>query len=119
MGFRFNCADMKSFQFVALIAMTCFLDSCSGPELTPTLNESSAARKSSQYAEPPHDRPGLGTKWGETRISHVASAAFERASKQPVAFAAIYYDNAAGIRAMAGAVEWRSGWPSLRNPAGN
>ena len=27
--------------------------------------------------------------------------------------------DAAGIRAMAGAVEWRRGWPLLRSPAGS
>jgi hypothetical protein len=118
-GFRFNCAGMKSFHFVAQIAMACFLASCAGPQLATTPNEPSTAQKSSQFAEAPHDRPGLGTKWGETRTSRVASAAFERASRQPIALAAIYYNNAAGIRAMAGAVEWRRDWPLLRNPAGS
>ena len=99
--------------------MACFLVSCAGPERATSPNERSAAQKSSQFAEAPQDRPGLGTKWGETRVSQVASTAFERASKQPLALGTIYYNNAAGIRAMAGAVEWRRGWPLLRNPAGS
>lgn len=33
--------------------------------------------------------------------------------------AALNYNNAAGIRAMAGAVAWRRGWPLLRHPAGS
>jgi hypothetical protein len=49
----------------------------------------------------------------------VASAEFNRASRQPLAVAAINYDDAAGIRAMAGAVEWHRDWPLLASPAGS
>jgi hypothetical protein len=73
-----------------------------------------AARAAAGFAEPPPDRPGLGTKWGETRQSRVDVAYFERADpKHPLATAAIYYNDAAGIRAMVGAVMWRRGWPLL------
>ena len=51
--------------------------------------------------------PSTAEGWGETRISRVATTGFDRASKQPLAIAAINYNNAAGIRAMAGALEWR------------
>jgi len=43
--------------------------------------------------------------WGETRGSRVGYASFRRAeSTHPLATAAIYYNDAAGIRAIAGAV---------------
>lgn len=108
---------MKSLRFLAPLALASLLASCAGPAVAPSSSRSSAAPESAQYSQPPEDRPGLGTKWGETRISRVASAAFNRASRQPLALAAINYNNAAGIRAMAGAVAWRRGWPLLRSPA--
>jgi hypothetical protein len=111
---------MKSFRFVAAIAVASFLASCTGPEsAAPSRSRSAAAPETAQYSQAPQDRPGLGTKWGETRTSRVATTAFDRASKQPLALAAINYNDAAGIRAMAGAVEWRRGWPVLHNPAGS
>ena len=114
---------MKTLRFLALFAITAFLAACAGPEVAPPMSRSTVAPETAaameQYARPPQDRPGLGTKWGETRISRVASAAFDRASKRPLAVAAINYNNAAGIRAMAGAVEGRRAWPQLRGPAGS
>ncbi|MFN2541066.1 MAG: hypothetical protein ABR514_02710 [Chthoniobacterales bacterium] len=66
------------------------------------------------FAEPPTDRPGLGTKWGERRESRVGVAYFERARpSHPLATAAIYYNDAEGIRAMVGAVAGRRSWPVL------
>ena len=63
---------------------------------------------SSRFAEAPTDRPGLGTKWGETRQSRVGFADFKRADRaHPIADAAIYYNDAAGIHAMVGAAAWR------------
>lgn len=48
------------------------------------------------------DRPGLGTTWGETRESYVASARFERADgSRPFALVALNYNDEAGIQAMA------------------
>lgn len=110
---------MKSRSFLVAIGAASFLASCTGPEMSPSLSRSPAPHEKAQFAEAPRDRPGLGTKWGETRVSRVKAAAFERASKEPLAIAAIYYNDAAGIRAMAGAVEWRRGWPLLRAPAGS
>src|SRR5437016_687417 len=67
-----------------------------------------------RFAQAPTDRPGLGTKWGETRTSRVGFANFQRAdSTHPIATAAIYYNDAAGIRTMAGAVAWQRRWPLL------
>src|ERR1700737_2608339 len=69
------------------------------------------------FASPPTDRPGLGTKWGETRSSRVTMTSFERAdSIHPLASAAIYYNNLEGIRAMAGAAAWQRTWPILPSP---
>lgn len=69
------------------------------------------------FAQAPTDRPGLGTKWGETRASRVGLAHFERADPaHPLASAALYYNDAAGIRAMAGAVAWHRSWPILPGP---
>jgi hypothetical protein len=69
------------------------------------------------FASPPTDRPGLGTKWGETRSSHVTITSFERADRaDPVASAAIYYNNLEGIRAMAAAAAFQRGWPVLPSP---
>ena len=110
---------MKARYFLGSIAVTSFLISCAGPGPATSPSRSSAAPETTEYAAAPRDRPGLGTKWGETRISRVAAAAFERAGRQPLAVAAIYYNDAAGIRAMAGAVEWRRQWPVLRAPTGN
>ena len=110
---------MKPRYFLVPIAIASFLASCTGPEITSSTSRSAAASERSQYAEAPHDRPGLGTKWGETRESRVKAAMFDRASQQPLAIAAIHYNDAAGIRAMAGAVDPRRQWPLLRAPAGN
>ena len=113
---------MKTLRFVVPLAAASFLASCAGPEVAPSTSRSTAAPETSaaaRYSQAPRDRPGLGTKWGETRISRVATTGFDRASKQPLALAAINYNNAAGIRAMAGALEWRRTWPQLRSPAGS
>lgn len=116
---RFNDPCMKSRYFLAPIAIASLLVSCTGPEITSSTIRSAAAAERSQYAEAPRDRPGLGTKWGEARESRVKAAMFDRASPQPLAIAAIHYNDAAGIRAMAGAVAPRRQWPVLRAPAAN
>jgi len=110
---------MKSGYLLAPLATAFILTSCSGPESSSSPSRSAAATESSQYATPPRDRPGLGTKWGETRDSRVTATTFARASEQPLARAAIYYNDAAGIRAMSGLTEPRRQWPILRAPAGN
>jgi len=110
---------MKSRYLLAPLALVSILASCSAPESSSSVSRSSAAAETSQYASPPRDRPGLGTKWGETRDSRVAATTFVRASRQPLAQAAIYYNDAAGIRAMGGVTDPRRQWPVLRAPAGN
>ncbi len=67
-----------------------------------------------RFAQAPTDRPGLGTKWGETRRWRVGYASFRRADPiHPLAAASIYYNDATGIRAMARAVTWQRQWPVL------
>ena len=110
---------MKSRYLLAFVALVFVFASCSSPEVPSTTSRSSAAAETSEYASPPRDRPGLGTKWGETRNSRVTATKFLRASQHPLARAAIYYNDAAGIQSMAGAAVTRRQWPVLRAPAGN
>lgn len=51
---------------------------------------------------PREERPGLGTSWGETRDSRVSTSSFFRMNPDtPDAVAALYYNDAEGVRAMA------------------
>lgn len=76
-------------------------------------NEFSSAQAAAQ-------RPGLGTKWGETHNSRIFLTGFRRANRtHPLATAAIYYNDAPGIAAMAGATELRRTWPALPSPLTN
>jgi hypothetical protein len=96
----------------ALLAVLMF-GSCASQIATRPSGETATAR----FAEAPTDHPGLGTKWGETRTSHVGFTDFVRANPaHPIATATIYYNDAAGVRAMVGAVAWRYGWPLLPAP---
>lgn len=65
--------------------------------------DSAVARNSvdSMHASPA-ERPGLATGWGDEKQSHVYDRGFERASSKPAGTDSIYYNDAAGIRAMAG-----------------
>jgi hypothetical protein len=75
---------------------------------------SGGSANATRFAQAPTDRPGLGTKWGETRGSRVELTTFQRADlARPISAAAIYYNNAAGIQAMANAVAWQRTWPIL------
>ncbi|MFO0591315.1 MAG: hypothetical protein U0441_27455 [Polyangiaceae bacterium] len=52
----------------------------------------------------PSMRPGLGTEWGETLNSRITSTPFLRAdATSPFTTASMFYNDAAGIRAMANA----------------
>src|SRR2546428_3025272 len=104
---------MKKLLFLGCAAFTALLLSGCETQIAapPTAR---VPRAAAGFAEPPPDRPGLGTKWGETRESRVDVAYFQRADPaHPLATAAIYYNDAAGIRAMVGAVTSRRGWPLL------
>lgn len=52
-------------------------------------------------APPAEERPGLATQWGENRVSRVHDTAFVRADPAPFAQVAVYYNDAAGVAAMA------------------
>lgn len=54
--------------------------------------------------EEPSARPGLGTEWGETMSSRITSTPFLRAdSSVPFSTSSMFYNDAAGARAMANA----------------
>jgi hypothetical protein len=79
---------------------------------------SARSRGAETYAASQAERPGLGTAWGETRSSRVVETGFHRANpNKPVAVAAIYYNDPAGILAMASGVSPRRTWPVLSGPA--
>ena len=110
---------MKNWRALLAIAVSLIFAAC---EVTPTapVSEEHGARRemASSFASAPPDRPGLGTKWGENRISQVGTAFFERANfNHPFTVAAIYYNDEAGIRAMAGTVAWQRSVPILPDPA--
>ncbi len=72
-----------------------------------------AAREESASAPAPADRPGLGTEWGEARESHVREVAFSRADHDhPFAMASLYYNDLAGVEAMAA---YHGGTPRFRD----
>jgi hypothetical protein len=110
---------LSRFAFFALLAaLEFFLGGCETSEVAATNN--GAATGSSRFAKAPQDRPGLGTKWGETRTSRVEFSDFVRANPtRPVATASIYYNDAVGIRAMAGAVSPRATWSRARGNGQN
>ena len=103
--------------WVSAVFATCFT-SCMTPSNEAPRSEraSVSERATNQFAQAPQDRPGLGTKCGEARESRSTAAAFHRATESPLATAAIYYNDAKGIRAMAGAVAWRRTWSVMPSP---
>jgi hypothetical protein len=97
----------------SLVLVIVLVTGCS----VPTTEMARSRGASNAFASPPTDRPGLGTKWGETRTSRISIASFDRAdSTRPIAAAAIYYNDAEGIRAMTGAAVWDRTWPVLPSP---
>lgn len=96
------------------------LASCAAPSFeTGATASRSAARAdgAASFATPPRDRPGLGTRWGETRRSTAEATTFWRAApSDPLAQAAIFYNDRAGIEAMAAASSLRRVWPPLFGP---
>ena len=49
----------------------------------------------------PEERPGLGTGWGESRVSHVHEVAFERDGATPFATGTLHYNDRTGVSALA------------------
>lgn len=73
-----------------------------------------APRAEMEAAPEPADRPGLGTEWGETRRSSITTVPFVRAdASNPIASAALFYNDEQGARAMANVAGFR------RTPAGS
>jgi hypothetical protein len=69
--------------------------------------EKAPSRDAPKAAEPA-DRPGLGTQWGETRVSRISTVPFVRADpQQPFSLASLFYNDAEGARAMASAAGFR------------
>jgi hypothetical protein len=68
-------------------------------ESTPAQVGSSGTR--TDVAQPPAERPGLGTTWGETTYSRVESRVFDRAGSAPFAAVALHYNDADGVAAHA------------------
>ena len=92
------------------------ISSCSGPPSYESGREGTASLTS--YAQPPRDRPGLGTRWGETRRSDARELPFARATpNEPLAFVKIFYNDREGIEAMSNASALRREWPVLPPPA--
>src|SRR5438105_384493 len=93
---------MKNLRAFLAIAISLMFAACAA---TPSVSEEHLAQRervSSRYATAPSDRPGLGTKWAEKRLSLVGAVFFERANLNHLfAVAAIYYHDETGIRAMA------------------
>ena len=106
-----NVAPMRDCSFVGLVLA-----------LLPRVLRSTHPRRNrprpSAQAAAAETRPGLGTRWGETRNSPVVVTAFRRARGRPVAVAAIYYNDLPGIAAMAGSSAPRRTWPIIAGPAG-
>src|SRR4051812_18772033 len=98
----------RIFCWLALACVSVVLGACESQVA------SHGGANTARFASAPTDRPGLGTKWGETRGSRVEFTGFRRADpSHPIATAAIYYNDAAGIQAMANAAAWQRTWPLL------
>ena len=80
---------------------------------SPRATRRAAAAPSSDYAAAAtQERPGLGTGYGEDRRSLIDEVIFRRDNaSRPIARAAIHYNDAEGVRAMASAVEPQRTWP--------
>jgi hypothetical protein len=76
------------------------------PASAPMMAEEGAAQRSAPAQ--PADRPGLGTQWGETRVSRISTVPFVRANaSSPFTVASLFYNDEEGARAMANAAGFR------------
>jgi hypothetical protein len=70
----------------------------------PSASSGSWAGDEGARAQEPTARPGLGTEWGETMNSRITTTAFLRAdATSPFSSASMFYNDAAGAKAMANA----------------
>jgi hypothetical protein len=87
---------------------------------SPASSEGASAQRSSssgshwQTPQPaPHDRPGLGTEWGESRESHIREVSFFRSDDEgPFATASLFYNDRQGVEALAA---WHGGTPRFHD----
>ena len=91
--------------FASLFIVSC-LFSCSSqlPRFAPAdLSRTAEIKESGAKLTPGRtlNRPGLATGWGSEKSSTTEAKSFVRASSQPAGTDAIYYNNSAGIKAMA------------------
>lgn len=100
---------LSRLSFAGALIAAIILSSCETSDIATTSQGTSESR----FVAAPKDRPGLGTKSGETRASRVGLTGFIRATSQPLATGAIYYNNAAGIESMTGHRGWYRGWAML------
>ena len=78
----------------------------------------SAAAQTDEYRAERETRPGLATMWGEDRASRVTEVSFVRRNpSQPFAEVSLYYNDRAGVSAMA-AQSGRSDWYDNVFPVG-
>jgi hypothetical protein len=64
------------------------------------------------FATPPaNERPGLATRWGDTRESRVVPTTFERRDSSPSAQQRVLYNNPAGLEAL-----WAQGYAGRPEP---
>ncbi|MBV9128425.1 MAG: hypothetical protein JO117_10095, partial [Verrucomicrobia bacterium] len=108
---------------LGLLLCLCWVNGCSTGDVGGAARSSSSGGgavsdqtaapggSSSRSATAAAPRPGLGTEFGEERRSDSHGVAFVRANgDQPLATAAIYYDDRAGVRAQAGRPEETRGF---------
>lgn len=60
----------------------------------------SGVKAGEAFATPPKERPGLATQWGSSIRSPLGETRFVRATAKPCGVDAIYYNDAAGLKAM-------------------
>ena len=71
---------------------------------------SAAERSQAPMMEPPRDRPGLATHWGETRYSPAREVSFEREdASTPTATVELRYNDRSGARRLLPNGHWGSG----------
>jgi hypothetical protein len=101
-----------------LLLLALLLAGCGGGRTAAPSGDLTARAAATSQAVAAEERPGLGTRWGETRISRARDVRFRRASGSPLAVSAVYYNDAQGIASMSGGARPQRTWPILPGPAG-
>lgn len=111
---RFPHAGRASSALLAIV----LLGACAAPAPEYQSNVAQSPAAVSTYATTPNERPGLGTKWGETRRSISGTTTFVRATpNEPLATAEIFYNDRAGIEAIVAQAAFSRTWPIIHGPA--